>query len=101
MGTTIDYGILFTNYYREKRRILGVKEALREAYNGSIHTIMTSGLIIVLVVGIVGNCFSNPVIGQICKTLSTGALCASLLILFILPGLLATFDKMVIRKNEK
>lgn len=101
MGATIDYGILFTNYYREKRHSMGVKEALHEAYNGSIHTIMTSGLIIVLVVGIVGNCFSNPVIGQICKTLSTGALCASLLILFILPGLLATFDKMVIRKNKE
>lgn len=101
MGATIDYGILFTNYYREKRHFMGVKEALHEAYNGSIHTIMTSGLIIVLVVGIVGNCFSNPVIGQICKTLSTGALCASLLILFILPGLLATFDKMVIRKNKE
>lgn len=100
MGATIDYGILFTNYYREKRKIMDVRESLREAYNGSIHTIMTSGLIIVLVVGIVGNFFSNPVIGQICKTLSTGALCASLLILFILPGLLATFDKLVIRKNR-
>lgn len=99
MGATIDYGILFTNYYREKRKIMDVRESLREAYNGSIHTIMTSGLIIVLVVGIVGNFFSNPVIGQICKTLSTGALCASLLILFILPGLLATFDKLVIRKK--
>lgn len=101
MGATIDYGILFTNYYREKRRFMGVDEAVREAYAGSIHTIMTSGLIIVLVVGIVGNCFSNPVIGQICKTLSIGALCASLLILFILPGLLAAFDKMVIHKNKK
>lgn len=99
MGATIDYGILFTNYYREKRRSMEVKDALREAYNGSIHTIMTSGLIIVLVVGIVGNCFSNPVIGQICKTLSTGALCASLLILFILPGLLAACDKFISRRK--
>lgn len=80
---------------------MGIEAALHEAYSGSIHTIMTSGLIIVLVVGIVGNCFSNPVIGQICKTLSMGALCASLLILFILPGLLATFDKMVTQKNKK
>lgn len=43
MGATIDYGILFTNYYRESRRTLNVKEALRKAYAGSIHTIMTSG----------------------------------------------------------
>lgn len=45
--------------------------------------------------------YVDTVIGQICKTLSIGALCASLLILFILPGLLATFDKVVICKNKE
>ncbi len=101
MGSTIDYGILFTSYYREKRKTLGIKEALTEAYNGSIHTIMTSGLIMVIVTFIVGFCFEEETIAQICRTLSVGALCAILLILFILPGMLASFDKLTSKLHGK
>ena len=100
MGATIDYGILFSNYYRETRRTMGVREALTASYDRSIHTIMTSGLILTLVCGIVGKLFENPTIGQICSTISTGALCACLLILFILPGILAALDKIIMRKNK-
>ncbi len=101
MGSTIDYGILFTSYYREKRKTLGIKEALTEAYNGSIHTIMTSGLIMVIVTFIVGFCFEEETIAQICRTLSVGALCAILLILFILPGMLSSFDKLTSKLHGK
>lgn len=76
---------------------MGAKEALAAAYNGSIHTILTSGLIMVLVTGAVGYLFSDPTIEQICQTISIGALCATLLILFVLPGLLAAFDKPLAR----
>lgn len=101
MGATIDYAILFTNYYREKRKILDVKEALIEAYNGSVHTILTSGLIIILVTGVLGYAFSNPTIGQICQSISKGALCAAILVVFVLPGILAVFDKLVYRVKKK
>lgn len=100
MGATIDYGILYTNYYLENRRNMSVKEALLAAYNGSIHTILTSGLILILVTGIVGNLFTNPTVGQICKTISTGALSASLLILFMLPAILAVMDRVMIRQKK-
>lgn len=100
MGATIDYAILYTNYYREKRKFLEVKEALIEAYHGSIHTILTSGLIIVLITGVLGYAFSNPAIGQICQTISKGALCAAVLIVFILPGILGVFDKFVCRQKN-
>lgn len=100
MGATIDYGILFTNYYRDNRKNLSVLDSLKAAYNGSIHTIMTSGLIIVLVTGIVGYTHSDPTIAQICRTIATGALSAILLILFVLPGLLALFDKFIVRKKK-
>lgn len=95
MGATIDYSILFTNYYRENRKRLGIKEALAAAYQGSIHTILTSGLIMILVTGVVGYLFSDPTVGQICQTISMGALCATLLILFVLPGLLAACDRLL------
>lgn len=101
MGATIDYAILYTSYYREKRKTLEIKDALMAAYDGSIHTIFTSGLIIILLIGLVGYAFSNPTVGQICQTISKGALCATILIVFILPGILAVFDKLVCRKKTR
>lgn len=101
MGAAIDYGILFTNYYREMRKELGRKEALLEAYHLSIHTIQTSGLILVLATGILGVCVPGPTIAQICMTISMGALCAILLIMFILPALLTVFDRILISKSRE
>lgn len=99
MGATIDYGILFTSYYLEHRKTHGLKEALSAAYNGSIHTILTSGLIMILVTGFLGKLFENPTVGQICETISKGAVCATLLILFVLPGVLAVFDPLICRRH--
>lgn len=93
MGATVDYGILFTNYFRDCRKTMSVRDALANAYDGSIHTVLTSGTILVSTTGIISLCFQEPTIRQICQTISIGALCATLLILFILPGLLATFSR--------
>ena len=101
MGATIDYGLVYTSYYREKRETMGVKDALLGAYDGSIHTILTSGLIMILVTGLLGFTVSDPTIGQICQTLSIGTLSATLLILFVLPGLLASFDRIVTKKGRR
>ena len=101
MGATIDYGILFTSYYREVRTTLPVKEAIVAAYKGSIHTILTSGTIMVLITAVIGPLFGNPTIEQIVRTLSVGCASAMFLILFILPGILALCDKIVMRKGKK
>ena len=103
MGATIDYGILFSNYYRENRKTLEPKEALTAAYNGSIHTIMTSGLIMVLVTFILGYAYADPAIGQICHILSAGVLIAIILILFVLPGILCALDRFTcgVKKEKK
>ena len=47
----------------------------------------------ILVTGILGFLFENPTIAQICRTISIGALCASVLIIFVLPALLALGDR--------
>ena len=101
MGATIDYGILFTNYYREKRKEKEPLDALIETYDGSIHTVTTSGLIIILVTAIIGWFFKNPTISQICRTISMGALCTVILVLFVLPSLLTCFDRFVIGRRRK
>ena len=93
MGATIDYGILLTSQYREGRKELDIRHALARAYDNSMHTIATSGSIMILVTGILGFLFENPTIAQICRTISIGALCASVLIIFVLPALLALGDR--------
>ena len=101
MGATIDYGILFTGYYRENRKRLPPPGALEAAYDGSVHTIMTSGMILVLVTAIIGYTYSDPTVAEICRTISTGALSAILVILFLLPSLLAALDRLVARGKSK
>ena len=98
MGATIDYGILFTNYYTENRKKAGALEAVRKAYEGAIHTIATSGLILVIVPSLVGRFFQDPTITAIVDTIAVGSLSAIGLILICLPGILISFDKLVVRK---
>jgi len=100
MGATIDYGILFCNYYVENRKTLSVQDAIKKSYELSKHTIFTSGLILVFVTGIVGNLFSDPTISGIISTISIGGLSAILLILFVLPGLLAACDKLIVSRKK-
>ena len=101
MGASIDYGILFTSYYRDKREKEGIRESLKAAYEGSIHTVLTSGLIMVLVTGIIGFTSTDPAVGPICLTLSIGTASAILLILFVYPGMLAAFDRWVGKRKKK
>lgn len=99
MGSTIAYGILFTTYYLESRKTVDIKDALKIAYRGSIHTIMTSGSILVIVTGVLSSYFPDPSVSEICRNISIGALSAATLILFILPGILATMDKFIVKKS--
>lgn len=102
MGAAIDYGILFTNYYREKRTSEDIPTALKLSYKGSIHTILTSGLILILVPGAMAVLVSDATIASIVRSISLGALATVLLVLLVLPGLLATCDRFIINyKSQK
>ena len=100
MGSTIDYAILFSTYYREKRKTYKPADALKEAFTGSMHTILTSGLIMVTITGILGQCFGDPTVEQICRTISIGAASAIFLIIFILPGILSCLDNFTAGKER-
>ena len=100
MGATVDYGILFTGYYREIRFLEEPGQALRETYARSIHTILTSGLFMIFGTGTLAVSPVDPTIGQICQSISLGALSATLLVIFILPGMLAALDRFVAGKSR-
>ena len=99
MGATIDYAIVYTTYYLEYRKTEEIKDAIKKAYNNSIHTILTSSLILIIVTLIIA-CFTSAIAAKICKTISEGTLCATILILGLLPAILACFDKFIVKKKN-
>lgn len=101
MGATIDYAILFTNYYRELRKENSIRISLKETYNKSIHTILTSSLIMIIITGILGFIFKDPAIGEICHIIAIGVTIAVLLILFVLPSIIVLFDKKIVNNKSK
>lgn len=99
MGATIDYAIVFTSYYKEYRlKDMTITDALISSYNNSIHTILTSASILIIVTFIVG-CFAEAIAAKICMTVSKGTFCSVVLILFLLPGMLACMDKYIIKSK--
>ncbi len=73
-----------------------ISDAVREAYRGSIRTIMTSGLIMVAAPGAMAAMVDDVAISAIVGSLAIGALVAVVLILVVVPGLLAAFDRWVV-----
>ena len=98
MGATIDYAIVYTTYYKESRETMNVQNSIINAYNKSIHTILSSSSILIIVTLIVSS-FADAIAAKICETISQGTFCSVILILLMLPGVLATCDKLICRKN--
>ena len=99
MGATIDYAILYTSYYLEHRKTMSVKETVINSYNKSIHTILNSSSILIIVTLIVAN-YASAIAAKICKTISEGTLCSTILILVLLPAILAACDKFIVKKEK-
>ena len=101
MGATIDYTILFTHYYLEHRQKADISSALSKAYQDSSHSILTSGLILTIVPFVMHVVMKDPMISAILRSLSIGAFAVLILILFVLPGVLATLDPLMKKRNDR
>ena len=100
MGATIDYTILFTHYYLEYRGKADIPSALSKAYQDSSHSILTSGLILTIVPFVMHIIMKDPMISAILRSLSIGALAVLILILFVLPGVLAALDPLLVSRRS-
>ena len=102
MGATIDYGILFANYYRENRKKMLQVDAVCAAYKGSIRTILTSGLIMVIGPGAMALFIDDLMISNIVGCLAVGAFVAIVLTLTVVPAVLVALDRWVVygKKNR-
>ena len=102
MGATIDYGILFANYYRENRKTMLPVNAACAAYRGSIRTILTSGLIMVIGPGAMALFIDDLMISNIVGALAIGAFVAIILTLTVVPAVMIALDRWVVygKKNR-
>jgi predicted RND superfamily exporter protein len=99
--TAVYVNVIFANYYKEFRRTMLPYEAVKAAYQGSIRTITTSGLIMVVAPGAMALLVDDITISAIVGCLAIGAAMAVLLILIVLPGVLVAFDKLVVRRGQR
>ena len=103
LGATIDYAILMSTTYIEKRKkSADKKKCMEETLQFTIPSIITSALCFFAATSSVGLYTKIDMIGSICNLLARGSLISMASVIFILPTLLMMFDKIVLKnKNAK
>ncbi len=101
MGTTIDYGILYTSKYLEERKNLDPVTSIGKASAKSVTTILTSGAIIVVASFLVGVISKVSIISSIGYLLSIGTMVSLAFILFALPQVLVVCEGFIEKTTYK
>lgn len=95
LAATVDYAILFAEDYTQKRKYLPAKKAIVNTINEKTYSIAVSASILSTVGFILSFTSTNPIVSSIGLLLGRGALLAFLMVLFLLPGLLLLFDRVI------
>lgn len=93
----MDYAILMTDRYKENRMQLSKSEAVVETISNVTVSILTSGSALTVVGLLLGYVSSNQLLAQLGVFIGRGAIFSLLIVLFVLPGLLYLFDRLVMR----
>ena len=98
LGATIDYAILMSTKYLEKRQGgYGKKEAINEAVDASVNSIFVSAMCFFAATFGVSILSSMEIISSICTLISRGALISMMTVGFIVPSLLMVCDPIIVR----
>lgn len=97
MGATIDYGIIMCESYLYSRKSHSKNESIQIALKKSLPSILTSGSILVISGFIIGLISTELTISSIGLLLGRGTLVSILLVLFLLPSLLLSLDKLILK----
>ncbi len=97
LGATIDYGILVTNRYIDFRRIQTPKDAVISSLNSAGSSVLISALVLAIAGFAEGMLSQISSISEIGILLGRGAILSGLLVLILLPMLLITFDKVIMK----
>ncbi len=101
LGATIDYAILMTTKYLDKRKNgMGKMDSVLYAVNNSSQSIFTSALCFFSATFGVGIYSKLEMIGSLCMMMARGSIISMLIVLFILPSLLIVLDKLIIKTTK-
>ena len=100
LGATVDYAILSISNYRELRKRLNKKESAIKMTKFSMHSILTSGTILVICGYVVSFISKLPAIGQLGHLIGRGAIVSMTFVIFLLPALLILFDGLLMWENK-
>ena len=95
LGISVDYAILFTDRYKEFRRTEPKRQAIADTVAATFVPITTSGIAITVVGTIMGIVSSHGILSQLGFFLGRGTFCSLVAVIFILPGMLCIFDKLI------
>ena len=98
LGATVDYAILMTTRYKQ-RRIAGdnAKDAMEAAVASAAQSVLVSGLGFFAATYGVGLYSNVAIISSMCRLIARGALFSVAVVLFLLPAVLLVFDKLIVR----
>ncbi|WP_078577676.1 efflux RND transporter permease subunit [Salipaludibacillus agaradhaerens] len=101
LAATVDYAILFTEHYKEKRKEMSAFKAIKHTLDEKTFSIAVSASILSSVGFILWLTSSNQIVSSIGLLLGRGALLAFLMVLFFLPATLVIFDKLIEKTTWK
>lgn len=95
LGAAVDYAIIYTREYFERRAQYPPREAARSAVKHSAITILTSASILICAGLAVWQIASNGVISELGALIARGAFVSMLMMFVFLPWLFKTFDWII------
>ena len=97
LGATVDYAILLTNKYK-KNRYNGMekKEAITNALQHSIQSVMVSAFTFFAATFGVAMYSNIDMIGSLCMLMARGAIISMFVVILVLPSMFMVFDKAII-----
>ena len=96
LGATVDYAILMTNKYKRNRsRGMEKREAITDALEKSIQSILVSALSFFAATFGVGLYSDIDMIGSLCMLMARGAIISMIVVAFVLPSMLMIFDRVI------
>ena len=101
MGANIDYAIVISSHYQEKKKYMPHKEAIVQALNSAFPTIFTSGSMMAAAGLLIGNMSAQPVVSIMGTCIGRGTIISILLVLFVLPSILVLGDSIIERTSFK
>ena len=102
LGATVDYAILMTDRYRENRQTYNKESSVIHTISDVTVSILTSGSTLTVVGLLLGYVSSNQLLAQLGIFIGRGAIFSLTIVLFVLPGLLYIFDRIITgRKNNQ